>query len=317
MTLAAQIAAAYGLDLLLGDPRWFPHPVKYIGRGALALEEPLRRHVTNQRLAGVIAVIAVVGGTAALAAVALLAARHAHPWLEDAVSILILYTTFATRDLAAHASAVDRALRRHDLPAARLLVSRIVGRDTDALDEVGVVRAAVESVAENTVDGVTAPLFFAALGGPILALAYKAISTLDSTFGYRNERYLHFGWASARLDDVAAWLPARLTLPVIAVAAACAGCRPVSAWRIGLRDCRKHASPNSGFAEAAMAGALGVQLGGPLLRKGHPVALPTMGEPFETLRVAHIRRAIALMLLTSLIAAGLLLTARSVAEGLG
>jgi adenosylcobinamide-phosphate synthase len=317
VTLAARIAAAYVLDLLLGDPRWFPHPVKYIGRGALALEEPLRRYIANQRLAGALAVVIVVGGTAALAAVTLLAARRVHPWLEDAVSILILYTTFATRDLASHAMAVYRALRRHNLPAARSLVSRIVGRDTDALDEAGVVRAAVESVAENTVDGVTAPLFFAALGGPVLALAYKAVSTLDSTFGYRNERYFYFGWASARLDDVAAWLPARLTFPLIAVAAALTGCRPIPAWRLGLHDCRKHASPNSGFAEAAVAGALGVQLGGPLFRKGLPVELPTMGEPFETLRAAHIRRAITLMLLTSLITAGLLLAVRSLAEALG
>jgi len=310
MNLVAQIAAVYGLDLLCGDPRWFPHPVKYIGHAALALETPVRRHIPNQYLAGAVVVALVVGGTAAIAAVTLLGAYRLRPWFGDALWVLILYTTFATRDLATHAAAVYRALRRQDLPAARKLVSRIVGRDTEGLDEGGVVRAAVESVAENTVDGVTAPLFFAALGGPVLALCYKAVSTLDSTFGYRNERYLQFGWASARLDDVAAWLPSRLTFPLIAVAAAIGGARPASAWRVGLRDCRNHASPNAGFSEAAVAGALGIQLGGALFRQRRRVELPTMGEPTEPLRAEHIRRAIALMLLTSLLAAVLAVALR-------
>jgi adenosylcobinamide-phosphate synthase len=316
MTLAAQIAAAYGLDLLCGDPRWFPHPVKYIGRGALALEGPLRRCVPNQRLAGVLAAIIVVGGTAAICAAVLLAARCWHRWMADVVSIVILYTTFATRDLASHALAVYRALNQRNLPAAREAVSRIVGRDTGCLDEAGVIRATVESVAENAVDGVTAPLFFAALGGPVLALAYKAVSTLDSTFGYKNERYLHFGWASARLDDAAAWIPARLTFPMIATATAISGGRPVASWRLGLRDRRKHSSPNSGFPEAAFAGALGVQLGGALYRQGRRVELPTLGEPIETLHAGHIRRAAALMMLTSLLAAGLSVGLRGVAEAL-
>lgn len=139
------------------------------------------------------------------------------------------------------------ALTRGELDEARARVGLIVGRDTAELDERDIVRAAVESVAENTVDGVTAPLFFAALAGPVGAMIYKAISTLDSTFGYKNERYLHFGWASARIDDVAAFLPARLTLPLIALAAALARMRGGAAWRIGLRDRRRHASPNAGI----------------------------------------------------------------------
>lgn len=315
MRIAAQIAAAYGVDLLFGDPRWFPHPVKYIGRAALALEAPLRSQIVDARMAGVCAVVIVVGSTAALSVAVLSAAYHLYPWAGDALSVLLLYTAFATRDLAGHAVAVHRALTQHDLGAARDLVSRMVGRDTESLDEAGIVRAAVESVAENTVDGVTAPLFFAAVGGPVLALAYKAVSTLDSTFGYKNERYRYFGWASARLDDVAAWLPSRLTFPLIALAAALTGSRPLAAWRIGLRDCRKHASPNSGFSEAATAGALGVQLGGPLFRHGSLVELPTMGEPAEPLRTAHIRRAVVLMLMTSLLAGTLFVTARLLMEG--
>jgi len=166
------------------------------------------------------------------------------------------------------------------------------------------------------VDGVTAPLFFAALGGPVLALTYKAISTLDSTFGYKNERYREFGWASARLDDLAAWLPSRLTLPLIALAAAITGMHPAGAWKLGSRDCRQHASPNAGFAEAAVAGALGVQLGGPLWRNGQMLELPHMGEPIETLERRHISRAIALMLATSLLAVALFLIVRTAIGGL-
>ena len=316
MRLEAQIAAAYGLDLLCGDPRWFPHPVKLIGRFALRLEAPLRRLIANARLAGVAAAVIVVGTTATVAGAAIIAAYRTHPWLGDIVSIALLYTTFATRDLAAHAAAVYRALVKGDLPLARARVSRIVGRDTACLDEPGVIRAAVESVAENTVDGVTAPLFFAALGGPVLALTYKAISTLDSTFGYKNERYREFGWASARLDDLAAWLPARLTFPLTVLAASITGMHPAGAWKLGLRDCRLHVSPNAGFAEAAAAGALGVQLGGPLWRNGQVLELPHMGEPIEALNRRHIRGAITLMLATSLLAVAIFLIVRTAIGGL-
>jgi len=166
----------------------------------------------------------------------------------------------------------------------------MVGRDTDCLDEAGIVRAAVESVAENTVDGVTAPLFFAILGGPVGALTYKAISTLDSTFGYKNERYIQFGWASARLDDCANFVPARLTAPLIVLAAAILRLNPANAWRIFLRDGRKHPSPNSGLPEATIAGALSVQLGGTMYRKGVPVEMPRLGDPVKGLNRVMIRQ---------------------------
>ena len=215
------------------------------------------------------------------------------------MSIVLLYTCFAARDLAAHALAVWRALKKDDLGGSRRLASRMVGRDTAELDEKGVARAVVESVAENTVDGVTAPLFFALLGGPVAAIAYKAASTLDSTFGYKNERYLYFGWASARLDDVLAWLPARLTLPVMTVASALLGLRPLAALRCGIRDGRRHASPNSGISEATAAGALGVRLGGPLHRKGTLCATPYIGNGETPLQRKHIGQVTALMLVTA------------------
>ena len=175
----------------------------------------------------------------------------------------------------------------------------LVGRDTDRLDERGVSRAAVESVAENLVDGVTAPIFFAALGGPVAVMMYKAVSTLDSTFGYKTERYLFFGWASARLDDVANYLPARITVPFIALAAAISGFRPIGALRICLRDGWKHPSPNSGLAEAAVAGALGVQLGGLNYYDGEPEDGALMGDPVRPLNRKIILSANILVFITA------------------
>jgi|LGOV01.1.fsa_nt_gb adenosylcobinamide-phosphate synthase len=303
MTLTMQILAAIGLDLLWGDPRRLPHPVKGMGWLALTLEAPLRRRIANPRLAGIVTAMVVVAGTAAAAALLLAAAYRLHPWAGDALSILLLSTCFAGRDLAKHAWQVLNALRLGNLELARQRVGWLVGRDTAPLDRSGVVRAAVESVAENTVDGITAPLFWAVLLGPIGALAYKAASTLDSTFGYKNERYLQFGWASARLDDVLNYLPARVTLPITVAAAALLGLRPQHTWRIALRDGRNHPSPNSGWSEAATAGALGIQLGGPVYRQGKLTDMPYFGDAGEQLASHHIVAAVQLMLLTLLLTA--------------
>lgn len=313
MRLEYQIIAAITLDLILGDPRWFPHPVKLIGRMAAALESPMRRAIPNARVAGIVTALTVLLVTAFAALALVVGAYRLHPVLGNVVSILMLYTTFAARDLANHSREVYRALKRGDLTHARYRASWMVGRDTDCLDEQGVVRAAVESVAENTVDGVTAPLFFAMVGGPVGAMVYKAINTLDSTFGYKNEKYIDFGWASARIDDVANYLPARLTAPVVAIAAIVLRLRPMNAMRICLRDRKKHASPNSGITEAAMAGALGVQLGGLLYRNGKPVEMPRLGDPIVELEPRHIPRVNALMFVTSILSAGAFLGVRSAA----
>jgi len=293
------VIIAFLLDLVLGDPVWLPHPVRWIGRFAAGLESPLRRVIRPERLAGIFAVLLVLGATGATAFLAVWAARFWHPLAGDLVSVILLYTCFAGCDLARHSGRVYRALDAGDLPEARRRVGLLVGRDTENLDEPEVVRAAVESVAENMVDGVTAPIFFAVLGGPVGAMVYKAINTLDSTFGYKNERYLRFGWASARLDDVANWLPARLTAPLVAVAAALLGLRPAGAWRMFRRDGRNHPSPNSGLTEAAVAGALGVQLGGVNSYFGKPSERPRMGDPLESLQRRHILRVNRLMLLAS------------------
>jgi adenosylcobinamide-phosphate synthase len=279
MEIAVYIISALIADALIGDPRWLPHPVRLIGRGALAVELPLRRIIPGPRAAGIAAAATIVIGTGLAGFFFLRGAFLLHPWLGHALSVYLIYASIAARDLSRHSSRVCRFLTKGDLPGARNAVAMMVGRDTDRLDEKGVVRAAVESVAENIVDGVTAPLLYAAIGGPMGAIVYRAVNTLDSTFGYKNERYLKFGWAAARLDDLANWLPARLTAPFVASAACILGMSGRQSWLIMIRDRRRHASPNSGYTEAAVAGALGVQFGGRGYYFGKATDKPLIGEP--------------------------------------
>jgi adenosylcobinamide-phosphate synthase len=307
MALEYQILAAVLLDLSCGDPRWFPHPVKFIGRFALFCEPVSRKAISRTRLAGLITVLCVLAATAGSSWGIVLAADFLHPWLGDAISVLLIYTTLAARDLSRHSLEVYESIQEGDLPEARRRVGSIVGRDTDILDEQGIVRATVESVAENTADGVTVPLLFACLGGPVGALLYKAVNTLDSTFGYKNERYREFGWAAARLDDLVNYLPARLTAILVPAAAVLTGLNARNSIKILFRDARNHPSPNSGYLEAAMAGALGVQLGGRNYYFGQPSERPTMGDPRRPLESRDIVRVNALMFVTyALLLAGCL-----------
>lgn len=296
--LYLQIMLAILLDLLLGDPHWLPHPVQGIGWLALRLEVPLRRLITAERLAGVVALLLVVGSTTLIGLGLLKMASVIHPLVGNLVAVLLLYSCLATRSLHDHALAVYRPLVNDDLAAARQRVSWLVGRDTAGLDEGEISRAAVESVAENTVDGCTAPLLFACLFGPLGALAYKAISTLDSTFGYKNERYLQFGWASARLDDLVNLIPARLTALLVMPAAWLLRLDVKNAWRIFLRDRHNHPSPNGGQIESAVAGALGVRLGGINSYFGKPSVRPYMGDPLQPLVARHVLKAVWLMWLS-------------------
>jgi len=315
MRLEYQILAAVALDLLLGDPRRLPHPVKLIGALALKLEAPARKLIASPRAAGILVALAVVGSTA-LAAWALLAAAWAfHPLAADAVSIFLLYSGLAARDMVKHSADVHEALRSGSISLARQRVAMICGRDTDILDDSGVARATVESVAENMVDGVTAPLFFAVLGGPVALMAYKAMSTLDSTFGYKNERYKEFGWASARLDDAVNFIPSRVTAALVPLAAMILGQRWLQAAWIWIRDGSKHPSPNAGQAEAAVAGALGVQLGGLSYYSGQPSNKPTLGDPLVPVDPSHISQANILLLVTSGLALALFLGVRLVVLG--
>jgi adenosylcobinamide-phosphate synthase len=333
MRVEYQILAAVLLDLLLGDPRWLPHPVRAIGWLAVRVEIVCRKVLGSTRIAGLAAALAVYAAAGLAAWGAIRLAALVHPLAGDLVAIVVIYTTIAARDLARHSMAVLEVLADRSrgpsmgataglsssaentggqatrgtlqstnettLAEARRRVAAMVGRDTAQLDAAGVVRAAVESVAESTVDGVTAPLFFAALGGPVGAMVYRAVNTLDSMFGHQDERYGRFGWAAARIDDAANYLPARLTAPLMCLAAFLLRRRPVQAVRILRRDGRKHASPNSGLTEAAMAGALGVQLGGVNYYDGQPLEKPTLGDALVPLSVRHIPLANALMLVTA------------------
>ena len=302
MRLEYQIVIAILLDFISGDPPWLPHPVKLIGRFASFVETPLRRIFANARTAGAIAVLTVLVVTGLATYAVIIGAGLLHPLAADVVSVILLYTTFAARDLSRHSLNVYRELKAGNIEEARKKVALLVGRDTDVLDTAGIVRATVESVAENTVDGVTAPVFFAFLAGPAGAMLYKAVNTLDSTFGYKNQRYREFGWASAKLDDVANYIPARLTALIIPFAAVILQLSPLNSLRMLLRDGKKHPSPNSGLTEAAVAGALSVQLGGLNYYFGQPSLRPTLGDPVKELGKNDIVRANALMLVTLILA---------------
>lgn len=308
--LEIQVALAVALDLALGDPRWNWHPVRLIGRSAAWTEGVTRRMLPSPGAAGCATVIVTIG-SAVIVTLALVGGSHAiWPWLGDAVSIIMLYTTFSARDLAGHAMKVYWALAGGDMEGARKSVGMLVGRDTHELDEAGVARAATESVAENTVDGVTAPLFFAVLAGPAGAMAYKAVNTMDSMFGHRNERYEKFGWAPARLDDAANYIPARITAVVIFLCAGFLGMNAARSISTVARDGHRHRSPNSGAPEAAFAGALGVRLGGVSHYRGQETRLPHIGEAVEPLEKKHVRSAVRLMYAVCLLSAVLFLGVR-------
>jgi len=309
MALEYQILIAILLDQLWGDPRWLPHPIRLIGAACSALEK-MSRAMLPPLAAGFTTVLLVLCLTGGVVSGLLYGARLIHPWLETAMSILLFYTTFAARDLAKHSREVYQALAANDLGEARRRVGMIVGRDTANLDETGVARAAVESVAESMVDGVTAPLFFAVLGGPLAAMLYKAVNTMDSMFGYKNERYFKFGKAAARLDDLANFIPARLTSLLIPAAAFFLRLDMRRSLLILFRDRLNHASPNSGHSEAAVAGALGVQLGGTNIYFGKPVTKPTIGDATRTIEPQDILRTNRIMLLASAITVLALFTLR-------
>jgi len=295
---------AFALDLSFGDPQGIVHPVKAIGWLANKTETWLRRTNISLRLAGILAVIIIVGSSAISAWLLITLLSQLHRVAGLALSIYLLYSSFAVRDLGDHATAVQAALEAGDTELARQKVSLMVGRDTATLDEGGIALAATESVAENTVDGVTAPLFYALLFGPVGAIAYKAINTLDSMFGYKNERYLEFGWAAAKLDDLANYLPARLSVLTIAVAAAIGKLRFFDTFKAVFRCARLHASPNSGYPESAFAGALGVTLGGERSYGGVIGQAPLLGVKQGSCTPLIIRQSIALMWMTALLFLG-------------
>ena len=300
------VLGGFLLDALFGDPAWLPHPVVLMGRCISALEKHLRTALPKTprgELAGGAAVAAVLPlGTLAVTGLACWAAAKLHPALGLALQMLWCGQALAAKGLAQESRNVYKELAKGDLPAARRAVARIVGRDTQNLTAAGVTRAAVETVAENTSDGVIAPLLYMLLGGAPLALTYKAINTMDSMLGYKNEKYLYFGRCAAKLDDAANWLPSRLAALLWVAAAALTGNSARGAWRIWRRDRRRHASPNSAQTESACAGALGVQLAGPAYYFGEYYDKPTIGDPLREIEPRDVLRANRMMYAESLLA---------------
>jgi adenosylcobinamide-phosphate synthase len=296
----AALPLAFLLDALLGDPQGWPHPVRWIGRWAEWMERLFRSFgSTALRLAGLGGWLAVVGVAAGAAWGIVAAANLCHPWAGRLAELLLLYWGIAARDLNDHALRVARALEQNQLQEARHACAQIVGRDTASLDEPEICRAAIETVAENLPDGVTAPLFWAALAGVPGLWMYKAASTLDSMWGHRDQKYELFGKMAALTDDALTWLPARLTAPLMCALAGRVGGLPKRAWQILRRDGRKHASPNAGLAEAAMAGSLGVRLGGMNFYAGEPHHAPLLGDALRPLTPSILRQAVRLAWITS------------------
>jgi len=293
------LPAAFALDILLGDPHYLPHPVRWMGKAIEKLEPPFRSFNINLIFSGVLYAVVLIMGTWLLTFLVLAAAHRLHPFLETLLDIILIYYCISIRSLNDAAMEVKQCLQQRKVQAARDKVAMIVGRDIDNYKEDGLARATVETVAENLVDGVIAPLFFAAIGGAPLALAYKMANTLDSMVGYKNQTYRQFGKASARIDDFLNYIPARLSVPVIALAAQILSGFGERSLMTAVCEGANHASPNAGFPEAAFAGALSVKLNGPNFYNGKLVDKPFIGVRFGNTSTEHIKKACDLMMLSS------------------
>ncbi len=297
------VLGGFVLDALFGDPAWLPHPVVYMGKAISRLEKFLRPRLPKtpqgELLGGAIVAFCLPVGTFLLTGLVCWGAARLHPLLGLAVQMFWCGQALAARGLVQESTNVYKELKKPDLPGARKAVSRIVGRDTAELTAEGVTKAAVETVAENASDGVIAPLLYMLIGGAPLALTYKAINTMDSMLGYKNEKYLYFGRVPAKLDDVANYIPSRLAGLLWVAAAAFTGNSARGAWKIWRRDRRRHASPNSAQTESACAGALGVQLAGPAYYFGQYYPKLTIGDALRPIEPEDILRANRMMYVAS------------------
>ena len=297
------VLGGFVLDALFGDPAWLSHPVVYMGKAISKLEKFLRPRLPKtpqgELLGGAIVAFCLPVGTFLLTGLVCWGAARLHPLLGLAVQMFWCGQALAARGLVQESTNVYKELKKPDLPGARKAVSRIVGRDTAELTAEGVTKAAVETVAENASDGVIAPLLYMLIGGAPLALTYKAINTMDSMLGYKNEKYLYFGRIPAKLDDAANYLPSRLAALLWVAAAAFTHNDAKGAWKIWRRDRRRHASPNSAQTESACAGALGVQLAGPAWYFGQYYPKLTIGDALRPIEPEDILRANRMMYVAS------------------
>ncbi len=304
MTLSLYFTAFF-MDLLIGDPQSWAHPVRLIGNSIVNMEKRIRQIFRGKVLlyiAGGILCCWIVSITGLITWAVIHLSYDIHWLLGTAVELWLAFTVLATGCLKESAHAVLAPLKANDLTKARLQLSFIVGRDTSQLDEKQITRATVETVAENTVDGVIAPLFYLFIGGVPLAMAYKAVNTLDSMVGYKNELYRELGFVSAKVDDAANFIPARISWLLFSLSAWLVGNNGKSALTIGWRDRYQHKSPNSAWSEATVAGALGIQLGGPSNYFGKLVEKPWIGDLVKEIEPDDITQSTRLMYITSTLA---------------
>lgn len=293
------------LDLIVGDPHWLYHPIRLVGHLISGLEKLLRRIFPKteqgELIAGGFLLVLTAGITTAVAWGLLLVAGLVHPCLRFALEVIMCYWVLATKSLKTETMKVYDALKEGDLKKARFAVSMVVGRDTEVLDDIGVTKAAVETVAENASDGVIAPLLFLMIGGAPLGFFYKAVNTMDSMVGYKNDKYLYFGRAAAKFDDVLNYIPARLSGMLMCGAAAFCGMDSKNAWRIYRRDRYNHSSPNSAHTEATAAGAMHIQLAGNAYYFGKLYEKPTLGDPDRPVEYEDIPRVNRLLYATAIL----------------
>ncbi|MBM7685709.1 adenosylcobinamide-phosphate synthase CbiB [Defluviitalea raffinosedens] len=294
------------LDMLLGDPYCLPHPVRWIGKGIIALEQRLLkndgdRNEKRELKNGMILVVIVLATTTTVTALIIIGSYNIHPYFGVMIETLMTYQILAAKSLKVESMKVYISLKEEGLEGARKAVSMIVGRDTESLDEEGIRKAAIETVAENTSDGVIAPMLYTALGGPVLGFFYKAVNTMDSMIGYKNDQYLYFGRAAAKLDDLVNYIPARISAYLMILAAFFGGknFNGKQAYKIYKRDRRNHASPNSAQTESVCAGALGIQLAGDASYFGKLVKKPYIGDKLRQVEHEDIKRANHLMYMTA------------------
>ena len=295
------MAAGFLLDFLLGDPYWLPHPIRAIGSLIGWLEHKWNHPEEKNSRKGTVMVLLVLAVTGSVTFLLWAGAYRVHPLLGVVVESIMTYQILATKCLKTESMKVYDALQKQDLEAARKAVSMIVGRDTQSLDETGIAKAAIETVAENTSDGVIAPMLYTAIGGPVLGFLYKAVNTMDSMVGYKSERYLYFGRTAARLDDAVNYMPARISAVLMIAACLLSGSdyNTKKAWRIYRRDRYQHASPNSAQTEAVCAGALGIRLAGSASYFGKLVEKPYIGDAERAVETEDIKRANHLLYLTA------------------
>ena len=297
------IYTGYVLDLIIGDPYSFPHPVRYIGKLISIVEKQIRKITSSDKglkIAGFFLWFIVVGATFGITTLVLQLFKF-NKLAYFIVNTILIYTTLATKCLKDESVKIYKVLKTGDLDKSRIQLSYIVGRDTTNLNEKEIVRATVETVAENTVDGIIAPLFYGFIGGAPLAMAYKAVNTLDSTVGYKNDKYYYLGFASAKIDDIANYIPARLGVILLSLGSLFAGFNFKDALKIGIRDRKNHKSPNCAFSEGAVAGALGIQLGGTNVYFGKEVYKPTIGDKTREIEIEDIVRTNKIMYSSSII----------------